>query len=67
MATTILKEYLTTGLNDNVSHVYKKYMTDVAVIFGADRTRAEQELNETFDFEIKLTAVSLIHFVYLKC
>lgn len=34
-------------------------MIDIAVIFGADRARAEKELKESLDFEIKLANVSI--------
>lgn len=33
-------------------------MVDIAVLFGADKDRATQELKESLDFEIKLANVS---------
>lgn len=33
-------------------------MVDIAVIFGADRTRALKELKETVEFEMKLANVT---------
>lgn len=33
-------------------------MVDAAVIFGANRTRAEKEMNETLEFEQRLASVS---------
>lgn len=34
-------------------------MVDIAVIYGADRSRAERELMESLEFEMKLANVSL--------
>lgn len=34
-------------------------MVDVAVIFGAERNRAEQEMKESLEFEIQLANVSI--------
>lgn len=47
-----------TGLNEDILSAYKRYMIDTAVIFGANRKQAEQELNETAQFEMELAAVS---------
>lgn len=38
---------------------YYEYMVDIAVMFGADRMRAERELGESLDFEIALANVSM--------
>lgn len=35
-------------------------MVDVAVIFGADRLRAEEELKHSVEFEMKLANVRLM-------
>lgn len=47
-----------TGLDKDILSAYKKYMIETAVIFGANRKQAEQELNETAQFEMELAAVS---------
>lgn len=51
--------------NNEQMKEYFNYMVDMAVIFGANRTKAEQELNKTLDFQIELAKV-MYHFVLLK-
>lgn len=46
-----------TGLDKDILSAYKKCMIETAVIFGANRKQAEQELNETAQFEMELAAV----------
>lgn len=46
------------GLEDKIVKAYYEYMVDIAVIYGADRNRAEQELMESLEFEMKLANVS---------
>lgn len=36
---------------------YNKYMVDVAVVLGANRTQAEVELRAALEFEIELAKV----------
>lgn len=43
--------------DDKFMEAYYKYMTDMAVILGADRKRAAKELKESLEFEIKLAKV----------
>lgn len=63
------REYLVDGANEEYLKVYKNLMVENAVIFGANKTQAEKELNEAFEFEIKLANVSMdlvrraIHFL----
>lgn len=52
-------EYLIKGLEDETVKAYLKYMVDFAVAFGADRERAEKELNETLQFTIDLAKVRI--------
>ncbi|KAG5671202.1 hypothetical protein PVAND_001411 [Polypedilum vanderplanki] len=52
-------EYLLKGLNDSVVEAYLNYMIDVAVMFGADKKRAEKEMKEALEFEIELAKISL--------
>lgn len=51
-------EFLTKGFDEKEVQSYYKYMVDNAIIFGADRERAEQELKESLEFEAKLAKVS---------
>lgn len=55
---TVLGKYLLTGITENILNAYKEYMIGTAIILGANRTRAEHELNETIEFEKALTSVS---------
>lgn len=53
------REYLVKGMNEKIVSAYYKYMVDIAVLFGAERSRAEKELRESLEFEITLANVSL--------
>ncbi|XP_055324267.1 neprilysin-2-like [Sitodiplosis mosellana] len=53
------REYLSKGLEDKIVKAYYEYMVDIAVIYGADRNRAERELMESLQFEMKLANISL--------
>lgn len=55
------REYLSKGLEDKIVKAYYEYMVDIAVIYGADRNRAERELMESLEFEMKLANVSYTH------
>lgn len=46
------------GFEDKIVKAYYEYMVDIAVIYGADRSRAERELMESLEFEMKLANVS---------
>ena len=39
-------------------------MLDIAVILGADKIRAQKELKESLDFEMKLANVSFLKVVH---
>lgn len=41
---------------------YYDYMVDMAVLFGAERTRAVNELRESLQFEIDLANVSMEYY-----
>lgn len=51
------REYLVKGFEDNAVKAYYNFMVDNAVIFGANKTRAEAELKDALEFEIKLANV----------
>ncbi|KAF2887463.1 hypothetical protein ILUMI_18710 [Ignelater luminosus] len=53
------REFLIKGLDDKLVKAYYDYMVDIAVIFGADKNRAETELKESLEFEMKLANISL--------
>lgn len=48
------------GITDPIVQAYYKYMLDVAVVLGANRTRAESELRPALEFEIELAKVQNI-------
>lgn len=52
------RQLLIGGLNDSLTKAYYDYMVDMAVIFGAEQSRAETELRESLNFEISLANVS---------
>lgn len=46
-------------MEDKIVKAYYEYMVDIAVIYGAERDRAERELLESLEFEIALANVSV--------
>ena len=54
---TLNREYLVKGFSDKIVDAYYRYMVDTAVLLGADKVRAEKELKESLDFEMKLANV----------
>ena len=46
-------------MEDKIVRAYYDYQVDIAVLLGADRSRAEKELKESLEFEIKLANVSI--------
>ncbi|CAI6351505.1 unnamed protein product [Macrosiphum euphorbiae] len=53
------REYLIQGKDHDSVDKYYRYMVDIAVLFGADRPRATEELRESLDFEIELAKISM--------
>lgn len=53
------RKLLMKGWDEKIVKAYYDYMVDIAVIFGADRSRALKELKESVDLEIKLANVSI--------
>lgn len=41
-----------------IAKKYYEYLIDIAVMFGANRTRAEIEMAESIEFELKMANVS---------
>lgn len=54
----VSREYLIKGLDDKLVQAYHSYQVDTAVMYGANRTDAEYEMNDALDFEILLANVS---------
>lgn len=52
------REYLIKGLNNTIVQAYHKYQVDMAVLYGADRKRAEKEMRDVLDLEFALANVS---------
>lgn len=51
--------YLKTSSEGDMT-AYHKYMTNIAVLLGANKTTAKEELQEVVDFERRLANVSKI-------
>lgn len=58
------------GLEDKLVKAYYDYMVDIAVIFGADKQMASNDLKQSLEFEIKLANVcinyNLLFYFYLN-
>lgn len=54
------------GLEEPAVKAYYNFMVDNAVIFGANRTRAEVELKDALEFEMKLANVSANISIFLS-
>ncbi|KAF2879707.1 hypothetical protein ILUMI_26457 [Ignelater luminosus] len=53
------REYLIQGLDNKIVKAYYDYLVDLAVIFGADKSYAEEEIKDALDFEISLSKLGL--------
>lgn len=53
------REFLIKGIHDPFVRAYFDFMVDTAVIFGANRTRAEAEMMDALHFEMRLANVSV--------
>jgi hypothetical protein len=51
------REYFTNGTSNLSVQAYHQYRVDLAVMFGADRTRAQEDMTAVLEFEIKLAEV----------
>lgn len=45
------------GLEDDNTKAYYNYLVDLAVIFGADQSQAQREIEEAVQFEMELAEV----------
>lgn len=53
------KKLLLKGIYDPIVSAYYKYMVDVAVLFGANRQRALEDLEKALYFELNLARISM--------
>lgn len=51
------REYLIKGLDNPIVTAYHSYQIDMAVLYGADRKRAEKEMKEVLEFEFAIANV----------
>jgi neprilysin len=51
------QEYLVKGHEDPIVKTYYNYMVDTAILYGADLERAEKEMMDSLNFEMKLANV----------
>ncbi|XP_033211544.1 neprilysin-2-like [Belonocnema kinseyi] len=58
-ALSIGREYLIEGFNNKIVNAYYNFTVEIAVLCGANLTRAEEELKESLEFEIKLAKISV--------
>lgn len=61
------REILINGFDEPILQLYYKLMVDMAVIFGANCTQAEEELKESLEFEMKLAKVSFLIILINLC
>lgn len=52
------REYLIEKFEEPFVVAYHEYQVDLAVLFGAERTRAETEMAEVLEFEFELAEVT---------
>ena len=53
------REYLIKGFEDKDVQAYYNYMVNLAVLLGADRPRAEEEMKEALMLELQLAELAL--------
>ncbi|KAL3280923.1 hypothetical protein HHI36_004150 [Cryptolaemus montrouzieri] len=55
----LYKEYLKKGLDDKITISMYKLLVDVAVLLGANRSKAEREMNDVIKFLVELAQISV--------
>ncbi|CAH1722964.1 unnamed protein product [Chironomus riparius] len=53
------REYLVKGFENPIVQAYHAYQVDMAVLYGADKSRAEKEMRDVLDLEFALANISL--------
>lgn len=49
------------GFENPIVQAYHSYQVDMAVLYGADRSRAEKEMRDVLEFEFELANVKFLH------
>ncbi|XP_017847714.1 neprilysin-2 isoform X2 [Drosophila busckii] len=52
------REYLVKGFNETLVSAYYDYMVDIAVLFGAEKQQAKEQLLASLEFEMALANIS---------
>lgn len=58
------REYLINKLTEPFVQAYHSYQVDLAIMFDAERSRAESEMREALEFEFELAEVRNLDFLY---
>lgn len=53
------REYLIKGLDNAIVAAYHSYQVDMAVLYGADRKKAEKEMKDVLEFEFAIANVRI--------
>lgn len=53
------------GYNESIVQAYHKYMTKIAIAFGAEEERAQREMRDVIDLDIAITRVSQKKLFYI--
>lgn len=53
----LAQPFLLKGIDNKVVSAYNSFQIDMAVLYGADQKRAEEDMKDALDFEIKLAKV----------
>lgn len=59
------RDYYLKSSSEGDMEAYHRYMTNVAVLLGADKTTASEDLRKVVEFERKLANVSKFIFIYV--
>ena len=54
------RDYFLKGRDDSILMGYQQFAVDVAVLLGATKDRAQEEMRDVVDFEIQLANVKII-------
>ncbi|KAH8417201.1 hypothetical protein KR222_006349, partial [Zaprionus bogoriensis] len=57
-ALALSREYLVKGFNETLVSAYYDYMVDIAVLFGANKEQAKEQLLQSLEFEMALANIS---------
>ena len=57
------REYYLKDDDTQYKDAYLKYMTNIAILLGADKDRATRDMAEVLEFEVKLAEVSFTLYI----